>query len=333
MEKQIIEETTVSWNLDQTTIEGTLALPKGNGGAVPGIVLVAGSGPTDRNWNSPLISGTNGSGKLIAQELAGWGFATLRYDKRASGPHAAENMKVLAGKISMQSHLDEVSSAIDLLRARPEVDGKKVFILGNSEGCIHAMNYQVQSASPCLGIVLSAPPAQPVGKVAHNQMVAQMKQLPNGQELLQAYDQAMDKFVAGQPVEVDPNLPEFLRMPITAITAPFNQPFAHELWVLDPAAQLEKITAPVLIVIGKKDIQVDWQIEGPLFEIIAAQHKNISIAFPPDANHVMKLEKRPFDQLTAANIEGTYSGEDSHLDPEALQIIESWLDEQVEGLS
>jgi uncharacterized protein len=332
MDKQNIEEINVSWNLEQTTVGGTLALPPSTGGALPGIVFVAGSGPTDRDWNSPLISGKNGSGGLIARELAGQGFATLRYDKRASGPHAAENMKILAGNISMQSHFDELSSAIDLLRARPEVDRNKIFILGNSEGCIHAMNYQVQSASPCLGIILTAPPAQPVGKVAHNQIAAQMKQVPNGQELLQAYDQAMDKFIAGQPVEVDPNLPEFLRNLITAITLPTNQPFARELWVLDPAARLEKITAPVLIVIGKKDIQVDWHIEGPPFEEIAAQHKNISIAFPADSNHVLKLEQRPFDQLNAANIESTYSGEDSKLDPEALRTIEDWLNQQVERL-
>ena len=56
------------------------------------VVFVAGSGPTDRNWCSPLLPGTNGSGKLLAEALASQGFVTLRYDKLASGPHVKENI-------------------------------------------------------------------------------------------------------------------------------------------------------------------------------------------------------------------------------------------------
>src|SRR6478672_1653499 len=91
--------------LDSTTMYGTLVRPAGSG-PFPAVVLVAGSGPTDRDWNSPLLPGTNGSGRLLAEALADAGYASLRYDKRVVGPHARENQQALFGKISMQSHLD-----------------------------------------------------------------------------------------------------------------------------------------------------------------------------------------------------------------------------------
>src|SRR6185312_11967238 len=76
----------ISWQLDGITMEGTVTRPDG-AGPCPAVVLVAGSGPTDRDWCSPLLPGTNGSGRLFAEELANAGFAAIRYDKRASGPH------------------------------------------------------------------------------------------------------------------------------------------------------------------------------------------------------------------------------------------------------
>ena len=91
----------VSWTVDGTTVDGTLVVPAGTG-PFPAVVLVAGSGPTDRDWNTPLLPGTNGSARLLAGALAGAGSASLRYDKRAAGPRARENMQSLIGTVSMQ---------------------------------------------------------------------------------------------------------------------------------------------------------------------------------------------------------------------------------------
>ena len=101
----------VNWQLDSTTVYGTLVRPTGPG-PFPAVVMVAGSGPTDRDWNSPLLPGSNGSARLLAEALAQAGIASLRYDKRAAGPHARENMAALIGKMSMQSHVDELTGAV-----------------------------------------------------------------------------------------------------------------------------------------------------------------------------------------------------------------------------
>jgi hypothetical protein len=78
-------------------VNATMTRPQGDG-PFPAVIMEAGSGPTDRNWNSPMIPGKNGSASLVAKALTDVGFITLRYDKRASGPQAMENVTRLVGQ-------------------------------------------------------------------------------------------------------------------------------------------------------------------------------------------------------------------------------------------
>src|SRR5471032_1342334 len=94
--------TEVTWELDGIAMHGTLVRPDGEGPFLS-VVLVAGSGPTDRDWCSPLLPGTNGSARLLANAFATAGIASLRYDKRVTGPNAKENVTKLIGKLSMKS--------------------------------------------------------------------------------------------------------------------------------------------------------------------------------------------------------------------------------------
>lgn len=333
-------EYAVAWAVDEIEVGATLTRPAGPG-PFPAVIMVAGSGPTDRNWNTPLLAGTNGSAALLAQVLADNGLLVLRYDKRASGPQAPANAERLAGRVSMQGHVDELAGGVRLLAARTDVDAAQIFALSNSEGAIHVLNYQVrqaalqrdrQQALPFAGMVLTGAPARPVGLVAHDQLAAQLQPLPGGAGQLAAYDRAMANFVAERPLDLDPNLLEGVRNLILGITQPFNLPFARELWTLDPLAQLAAVTVPVLVVIGKKDLQVDWQADGSLFAALAETHSNVEVAFVPDANHVLKHEPRPRAELTAAEVAADYNADGKVLDPEAVGIIVDWLRKVTSGL-
>lgn len=325
----VLDEMQVAWQVDGIEVAGSLTMPAGTG-PFPAVILVAGSGPTDRNWNSPLIPGTNGSAALLAQALAGKGFLVLRYDKRASGPHAQENvLQHMVGKISMEGHHQELEGGVRLLAARDDVDAARIFILGNSEGCIHALNYQTQAPPvPAAGLVLTAAPARPVGQVARSQIAAQLAVVPGGEPLLAVYDKAMADFAADRPVTADESLPEMMRMLILGVTNPINQPFSRELWTLEPLALLQQVTVPVLIVIGKKDIQTDWQSEGTLFAEVAAHQANVTVDFPANANHVLKYEPKPRAEIVPAEVVATYNADDTHLDEEALAMITGWLTQQ-----
>lgn len=321
----LFDELPVSWLVDDIEVSATLTRPSGEG-PFPAVIFVAGSGPTDRNWNSPLIPGTNGSGALLARELTEAGCITLRYDKRASGPHVAENVPRMIGKISMQSHLEELVGGVSLLAGRDDVNPAQLFVLTNSEGCVHALNYQTQADGPLFtGMVLTSAFAQSTGALARSQVAAQLAAVPDGDALLAAYDAAMAEFVAGRPVPVDETLPEWLRQLIQAITLPANQPFARELWAFNPTVKLAELTVPVLIVLGKKDIQVDWQTDGSVFEAVAREHDNITVSYAENANHVLRLEPRPRAELTQAEVMAAYSADDVPLEPEPVETITTWL--------
>jgi alpha-beta hydrolase superfamily lysophospholipase len=112
---------------------------------------------------------------------------------------------------------------------------------------------------------------------------------------------------------------------IAALESPFNLPFARELWTADAAAPLKEVRVPVLIVIGKKDLQVDWQADAEPLQRAAAGRADVSFLFPEDANHVLKHEPRPREELMQAEAMSRYNAPDAALDPETVAAIVAWL--------
>ena len=315
----------VSWRLDDTTVDATVLRP-GGPGPFPGVVFVAGSGPTDRDWTSPLLAGTNGSARLLADALAREGFASLRYDKRAVGPHAQENLSALLGKLSMQSHVDELASAMQFLAIQADICADRIFVLASSEGTLHALNYQLEHpAIPCAGLVLIGPPGRPVGMVGRAQLAEQAAALPNGDALLALYDEAIERFLKGEPLAPDPALPPGVQQLLQALETPVNLPFARQLWTAEAASLLARVDVPTLVVIGKKDIQVDWRDDGGPLQRAASGKPQVTFVFPDDANHVLKHEPRPRAEIDAATALNGYNAADAELDADGLAEIVAWL--------
>jgi pimeloyl-ACP methyl ester carboxylesterase len=237
-----------------------------------------------------------------------------------------ENLPALIGRISMQSHLDELAGAVQALAGYDFIRKDRIFALTNSEGALHGLNYQVSSpAIPFAGLVLTAPPGQIVGVVGRSQIAAQVAGLPNEEALMAAYDEAIAHFIAAEPFTPDPALPQSAQILLQALATPANLPFTRELWIADPAAMLQQIQVPVLIVIGKKDLQVDWQADGGPLQRAAAGRKDVSFLFPEDANHVLKYEPKSRAELTPTEVVTGYNAPDAHLDEEALAGILKWL--------
>ena len=318
----------VTWDVDGIAVYGTLTHPA-NTGPHPAIVFVAGSGPTDRDWCSPLLPGTNCSGRLLANALTKQGFITLRYDKRAAGPRVRENLPQLIGKISMQGHLDELTGAVTTLMSLTDVDVSRLFVLTNSEGAIHALNYQKGIAHRRFdGLVLTGAPGRPIGLVARDQLLAQVGPLANGDEIMKRYDACIAAFVAGKPIAPDAALPEVMKSLLASLTVPVNLPFARELWLENPAHLASQVSEPMLVVIGKKDIQIDWRADGGPLQTATATNGNATFVFPDNTDHVLKREPRPQDELVAAEVSARYNAEGRVLDSDALSVITNWLVER-----
>ena len=93
---------------------------------------------------------------------------------------------------------------------------------------------------------------------------------------------------------------------------------------------IEKVSEPVLVVIGKKDIQVDWKIDGELLENATAKKTDVSFVYPENANHVLKHEEKPLEKLTAQDASLHYNASDAELDREAANAIFNWLRKQTQ---
>jgi pimeloyl-ACP methyl ester carboxylesterase len=314
----------LSWELDGITMEGTAVRPDGEG-PFPAVVFVAGSGPTDRDWCSPLLPGSNGSARLFAEMFADAGIASLRYDKRASGPHVMENIGKLVGKMSMQSHLDELVAAVTVLSEQDFVDSSRIAGLGNSEGTLHVLHYAATAHDvPFAGIVLAAPPGRPIRAVLLSQLALQAAQLPGGAELMPKVEEAAARYSAGEPTNLDPGLPDSVKLVFAGFEAPANLPLARELWVESATDSLPKVQIPTLVLIGGKDVQIDVHADGGPLQSAAAGMANVTFVFPPNANHVFKEDLRTPAEVAASPGSG-YNEPGTRLDPESVETILNWL--------
>lgn len=97
---------------------------------------------------------------------------------------------------------------------------------------------------------------------------------------------------------------------------------------LQSAEYVTKIDDPILVLIGKKDIQIDWKADGGALEQVTANKTDVSFAYPENANHVLKHEGLPLEKLDPQHVQMSYNAPDAELDKETVDIILHWLDDR-----
>jgi hypothetical protein len=152
--------------------------------------------------------------------------------------------------------------------------------------------------------------------------------MPQRDHWLQRFDEAVARFAAGLPAEPDPALPDGIRNAIAALELPANLPFARELWTAEAASLLAAVTIPILVVIGQKDVQVDWQADGQALARVVTPGSDVTFAFPAHANHVLQTETAN-PALPRALAASVYNAPDVRLDPETVEVMVRWLHARV----
>lgn len=307
-------------------VPGTLVHP--TTGKRRAIVLMAGSGPTDRNWNSPLLQGENGSAKLLAEALGHRGFAVLRFDKAMTGGN-----KIAQDKVTFDTYVEEGRAALAYLRARPDVDATQLYIAGHSEGGIHALRVALAEDKAIAGVVLLAS----AGRAMVDVMTTQLENQFATAVAAKAIDKATaDKEVASvklafslfvQGKDIDPmavsEIPQ-LQALVAKIVNPASAALARPLFGFDPASVVGKVHGRVLIYNGAKDLQIDPELDA---KRLAAARPDATLVIVPDANHVMKHEPKTIAELRADLATATlnYNAPDATLDTASVDAIAAWL--------
>ncbi|GAB3390317.1 alpha/beta hydrolase [Azotobacter armeniacus] len=217
------------------TLYGSLLLPQSNS-PVPVALLIAGSGPTDRNGNNP--AGHNDSLKRLAEALARRGIASVRYDKRgvAASLAAAPDERML----SAEGYVADAEAWGRKLKADPRFS--RLVLIGHSEGALIASLAAEQAGAAAL--VAIAGSGRPIDQVLLEQL---RTRLPP--PLLAFSTALIEELKAGRPHE---RIPESLKV----LFRPSVQPYLISLFRQDPAAAFARLRIPALIVQGRHDIQV-----------------------------------------------------------------------------
>jgi fermentation-respiration switch protein FrsA (DUF1100 family) len=312
-------------------LPATLELPA-TATPVPCVVFLAGSGPTDRDWNSDMFpqSGRNGSARQLAEALREAGVGSVRYDKVASGantsPHAL---------LSLQHYVDEGLAAYRLLREQ-EACGP-VFLVGNSEGCVHALGVAaVQQEEPDFGgvVTLSGP-----GRTMLDTMIDQIRQQARGTEYTEAQVEAgleaLRAGVHGLPATVaDP--PDFSSMPDLAVfwqsfVASGDPHLLQDLMTVDPLALASAYRGPILVVSATQDLQIPMSDGDALFSAtpdVGQVRRRVTIE---EANHVYKHETRSRGDTDDVTLMMAYWEKGRPLAPGTIDNIVSFIGEVAAG--
>jgi pimeloyl-ACP methyl ester carboxylesterase len=240
-------------------------------GAPPGPValIIPGSGPTDRDGNSPL--GIRASTyKLLAQDLAARGMTTVRIDKRGMFASAAATPD--ANAVTIADYVNDVNSWVAALQKR--TGAACVWLIGHSEGGLVAMAASRKQAGIC-GLVLIAAAGRPLGEVMREQIKANPA---NGPLVGQAMS-AIDSLEQGRRVDTAGMHPA-----LQGLFAPQVQGFLISAFSYDPRRLLADEQKPVLVLQGKRDIQVSVADAQLLNQ--AAAHATLVLL--PDVNHALK---------------------------------------------
>ena len=269
----------------------TLLLPKDAGKTMPVVLMLSGSGPTDRNGNSPMLPGKNNSLQMLAEGLAGNGIASLRYDKRGVG----ESAKAMTAEsdLRFETYVDDAVAWCEQLRNDKRFSA--VIIAGHSEGSLIGM----LAAKRCnaAGFISIAGAGRAAADILRTQLVGKLPP-----ELATQSDAILKNLEAGRMTENPP--PE-----LDAIYRPSVQPYLISWFHYDPAKSIAALTVPVLIVQGTTDLQVSVDDAKRL----AAANPKAKLLLIEGMNHVLKEVPPDRDKQIAS-----YSDPNLRLAPEFL---------------
>lgn len=291
-----ITETPVSVKNLAGSISGTLAMPKNVTGKVPVVLIIAGSGPTDRDGNSPKLGLSANIYKMLANELGKSGIASLRYDKRLVGQSVSSTTE---NQIRFEDYVEDAVNLINFLNDDERFS--RVIVLGHSEGSLVGMLSSIDE--PVKGFVSVAG----AGDSADIILTEQMKSQPT--HISEGFKRMLDSLKKGKTTDnIDPSL--------YFVARPGIQKYLMSWFRYNPAREIRKLKIPILIVQGTTDLQVKVTDA----EKLKKAKSDAILDIIPEMNHVLKEAPADKDKNIA-----TYNQPDLPLKPEFVKAVISFV--------
>jgi alpha-beta hydrolase superfamily lysophospholipase len=282
--KDSIQASAVSLETPTGTLSGTLVLPSGKE-PFPVVLIIAGSGPTDRDGNTVGLSGKSDCLRLLAEGLAKNGIASLRYDKRGVGKSASAR----AASNTFDIQVDDAARWVAWLGG--DARFRAVGVMGHSEGALVGIIAAQRGGARAL--ISLAGSGSRFDEVIINQMETAVRVGQLSQKTVEAMRGAVAELRAGRTVTTrPPNIPDKLWV---GLFQPRAQEYLISLFRYDPAAEIAKLPSrkvEVLVVIGTTDLMGSVKDRSKLSEAVGAKPVLIT-----GMNH--ELKTAPLDR--AAN--------------------------------
>jgi len=230
-----VTETPITLKTLTSTISGTLTMPNNVSGKIPVVIIIAGSGPIDRDGNSTTGLNTN-MYKMLAYSLGKNGIASVRYDKRMIGQSTGSQKEK---DLRFEDNVDDVVSLIDMLNSDERFS--RIVIIGHNEGSLVGM--LAAHDEPIKGFISLEGEGVPGEKV----LTEEFKDKPGF--MSEGIKNVLDSLKRGKiNYNVDPQLYSILR--------PSIQSYIMSWCRYDPTFEIHKLKMPILIVQGTNDLNV-----------------------------------------------------------------------------
>ena len=228
-------------------------------------IIQAGSGPTNKDGNT-IGSGKNDSLKMLAEDLATQGIASVRFDKRGIGENTALIKK--EQDLRFNQYVNDVVAILDYMKQDERFTS--IHLIGHSEGAL-IMTLAAQD-SDIGSLTLLAGAGRPADELLMEQLTASLSST-----LLAESKTALEKLKAGKMVSnVSAELQSLFRTSV--------QPYMMSWLQYDPQKELANVSAPILIVQGKKDIQITQADATALKN----GNEQATVRYFDQMNHVLK---------------------------------------------
>lgn len=283
--------------------QGPLAGTLTNAGAkAPVVLIIPGSGPTDRDGNNPM-GVTAAPYRMLAEALAEKGVSTVRIDKR--GMFASKAAVADPNAVTISDYVADTNAWVRSIRER--TGASCVWLLGHSEGGLVALAAAQRPEGVC-GLILVAAPGRKLGVIIREQLMANPANTP----VLGSAVSALETLESGRTVDVSGLDPALL-----PLFAPQVQPFLIDLLAKDPAQLAAGVQLPMLIVQGGSDIQVS----DADFQALRTAKLSEQSLMIPRMSHVLKNVDEDTRQASLA----TYSDPSRPISQQLIDAVAAFV--------